>query len=48
MIKEIRHDLYTQVEYAKLVGKTPAWVNQQIKAGNLKTLTVKGGILIKV
>lgn len=47
MIKEIRQDIYTQAEYAKKVGKTRAWVNQQIKAGNLKTLTVKGAVLIK-
>lgn len=48
MVKEIRHDIFTQAEYAKKVGKTRAWVNQQIKAGNLKTLTIKGAILIKV
>lgn len=47
MIKEIRQDIYTQAEYAKKIGKTRAWVNQQIKAGNLKTLTVKGAVLIK-
>ena len=48
MIKEIRQDLYTQSEYAKLVHKSAAWVNQQIKANNLKTLTVNGAILVKV
>lgn len=48
MVKEIRHDIFTQAEYAKKVGKTRAWVNQQIKAGNLKTLTVNGATLIKV
>ena len=48
MIKEIRQDIYTQSEYAKKVGKTPAWVNQQIKANNLKTLTVNGAVLVKV
>ena len=37
MVKEIRKDLFTQAEYAKLVGKTRAWVNQQIKAGNIRT-----------
>jgi len=47
MSKEIREDLYTQAEYAKKVGKTRAWVNQQIKAGNIKTLTVKGATLVK-
>jgi len=48
MSKEIRQDVYTQSEYSKKVGKTRAWVNQQVKAGNLKTLTVNGAVLIKV
>lgn len=45
--KEIRKDLYTQAEYARRIGKTRAWVNQQIKEGSLKTLTVNGATLIK-
>jgi len=48
MSKEIRHDLYTQAEYAKLVGKTRSWVCLQVKDGKLKTLTVKGAILVKI
>lgn len=48
MSKEIRKDLFTQAEFAKKVGKTRAWVNQQVKAGNLKTLSVNGATLIKV
>jgi hypothetical protein len=48
MVKEIRQDIYTQAEYARKIRKTRTWVNQQIKAGNLKTLTVNGAILIKV
>jgi hypothetical protein len=48
MIKEIRQDIYTQAEYAKLVKKTRAWVNQKIKAGEIKTLTVKGATLVKL
>lgn len=47
MAKEIRQDLYTQAKWAKKVGKTRAWVNQQIKAGNLKTLTIRGATLVK-
>lgn len=46
--KEIRQDVATQVEYAKLIGKSAAWVNQQIKAGNLNTLHVKGAVLVKL
>ena len=48
MTKEIRQDLYTQNEYAKLKGITRARVNQLVKAGDLQTLTVKGATLIKV
>ena len=48
MIKEIRQDLYTQSEYAKLKGITRARVNQLVKAGDLQTLTVQGATLIKV
>lgn len=46
--KEIRKDVYTQAEYAKLIGKSRAWVNQQVKAGVLDTLTVIGATLVKV
>lgn len=48
MTKEIRKDIYTQSEYAKLIGITRARVNQMVKAGELKTLTVNGATLIKV
>lgn len=48
MKKEIRQDIYTQSEYAKLKGITRARVNQLVKAGELRTLTVKGATLIKV
>ena len=48
MAKEIRHDLMTQAAYAKQIGKTRAWVNQQVKSGDLNTLTINGAILIKV
>jgi hypothetical protein len=47
MSKEIRQDVYTQAAFARKVGKTRAWVNQQIKAGNLQTLTIKGATLVK-
>jgi len=45
--KEIRKDLYTQAEYAKKIGKHRSWVNQQIKLGNIKTVTINGAILVK-
>lgn len=47
MVKEIRKDLYTQAEWAKKIGKTRAWVNQQIRAGNIKTVTINGATLVK-
>ena len=48
MIKEIRKDLYTQSEYAKKIGLTRGRVNQMVKAGALKTVTVNGATLIKI
>jgi hypothetical protein len=46
--KEIRQDVATQAEYARMIGKDRSWVNQQIKAGNLPTLHIKGAILVKI
>ncbi len=48
MTKEIRRDIYTQSEYAKLIGVTRARVNQMIKEGNIKTLKINGATLVKV
>lgn len=48
MKREINHSLATQAEYARLVGKTRAWVNQKVKAGELETITIKGAVLIKL
>lgn len=48
MKKEIRQDLYTQSEYAKLIGVSRARVNQMIKNGDLNTVTVNGGTLVKI
>lgn len=47
MKKEIRQDLFTQSEYAKRIGMTPARVNQLIKEGKLHTVQVNGAVLIK-
>jgi len=47
MSKEIRHDIYTQAEYAKKIGVSRARVNQMVKNGELKTLTINGATLIK-
>jgi len=48
MTKEIRQDVYTQAEYAKMIGVTRARVNQMIKEGEVKILKVQGATLIKV
>lgn len=47
MVKEIRKDLYTQAEWAKKIGKSRAWVNQQVKNKSIKTVTINGAVLIK-
>lgn len=47
MLKEIRRDLYTQSEYAKLIGVSRARVNQMIKEKLLKIVQVNGTVLIK-
>ena len=47
MVKEIRKDLFTQAEWAKRIGKSRAWVNQQVKAENIKTVTINGAVLVK-
>lgn len=47
MKKEIRTDLYTQTEYAKLVKLSQPRVAQMIKEGKLPTVTVNGAVLIK-
>ena len=38
--------LYTQNEYAKLIGKHRSRVNQMIKAGELNTVKIKGATLV--
>lgn len=48
MKKEIRKDLYTQSEYAKLIGISQPRVSQMIKEGKLNVVHVNGTILIKV
>jgi DNA-binding transcriptional regulator YdaS (Cro superfamily) len=48
MKKEIRNDVATQSEYAKMIGVSRARVNQMVKAGEINTLSVKGAILIKL
>jgi DNA-binding Xre family transcriptional regulator len=45
-LKVDRTKLITQTEYAKKVGLTPARINQKIKAGEIKTVTIKGAVLI--
>ena len=48
MKQETRTDLYTQSEYARLIGKGRSRVNSMIAEGKLNTVKINGGILIKV
>ena len=48
MKKELRRDLFTQTEYAKRIGVSPARVNQMVKEGKLSTVTINGAVLIKI
>ena len=45
-LKIDRTKLITQAEYARKIKKTRGWVNQQIKAGALKTVKIEGAVLI--
>ena len=45
-LKIDRTKLYTQAEYAKLLGLTPARINQKIKTGEINTVQIKGATLI--
>lgn len=47
-MNEVRKDLYTQTEYAKLKGVSRQRINQMVKDGLLKIVQVRGTILIKV
>jgi len=47
MKKEIRQDLYTQSEYAKLIGVSQPRVAQMMKEGKLHVVFVNGAVLIK-
>lgn len=46
-MNEVRKDLYTQAEYAKLKGVSRQRINQMIKSGDLTIVKVNGGILVK-
>lgn len=48
MKKEIRKDLYTQSEYARKLGVSPARVSQMVKSGELSTVQINGSVLIKI
>jgi len=46
-VKELRKDLYTQSEWAKKIGLSKARINQLVKSGEIKTVTINGAVLIK-
>jgi len=45
-LKVDRTKLYTQSEYAKKIGVSRARVNQMIKEGLLKVVTINGAVLV--
>lgn len=50
-MKDLKVDvtkLYTQSEYAKLIGKTKGRVNQMINENSLNVVRIKGATLILV
>jgi predicted XRE-type DNA-binding protein len=47
MKREIRTDLYTQTEYAKLIGVSQPRVAKMMKDGKLNVVFVNGAVLIK-
>lgn len=51
-MKIYKKNIYTQVEYAKLINKTPARVNQMIKnnelPNNTRILRIQGATLIEI
>jgi predicted XRE-type DNA-binding protein len=47
MKKELRKDLYTQTEYAKLIKVSQPRVAQMMKEGILPCVYINGAVLIK-
>lgn len=47
-LKVDRTKLFTQAEYARMIGVTKGRVNQMITEGKLKTVDVNGGKLIHI
>ena len=45
-LKVDRTKLITQTEYAKLRGGSPAYINAEIKRGNIKVVEIKGAKLV--
>lgn len=45
-LKIDRTKLITQSEYAKMLGLTRSRINQKIKAGEIRTVSIKGATLI--
>lgn len=45
-LKVDRTKLMTQSAYAKKMGCSPAYVNAEIKRGNIKTVKIEGATLV--
>lgn len=45
-LKVDKTKLVTQTEYAKMKGVSPAYINAEIKRGNIKTVKIRGAVLV--
>lgn len=45
-LKIDRTKLFTQADYARKIGKSRAWVNQQVKSGDIKSIEINGAVLV--
>lgn len=45
---EVMGDVYTQSEYARLVGISPQALRQRILRGKVNTIEINGGVLIRL
>jgi hypothetical protein len=45
-LKIDRTKLFTQADYARKIKKSRAWVNQQVKSGDIKSIEINGAVLV--
>lgn len=45
---EVMGDVYTQADYARLIGITPQTLRHRIRKGQVNTIEINGGVLIRL